>query len=498
MKRFLYVPSVGKTTVADNEGYLEFCTLVDVLSARGEDVVWYVLVPSWVKDGLRPYDNLEYVYLDAVRDVNITMTAGFPAFEVARNFARRGGMRIIDGVLTNCVGYAAYLGSLLSDNESPFRVPVFVRDHVVRDFSHESFYDWLNLAHSYTGCHLAVRSDYESRAISSFLRQYSNPAFGRIFLDGLVKWPVVYDPVGYDVDSERCYSDVSDNAPSVLFCGGEYGIPGLKVDELKIAKKLFISGNILASLATRTPRYKVDKAFPHGDKSFLRWLNTSVEKDEYDREVKRGDFFVSVQGKGPSLIIEEELSRLIVGQVGIVPYGGLFVEKLGEGYPFYYNPCRLDEAVGMASWVADNLFESRKLVKSFSKDLMEKSDARIVAMDVWHAMAKEIDKTYRVHKMRRSLDGNRRSVLEVVYDVATKLGDHFMLDVFLDILEEHITWLKPFSRKGTLKSYGDVRPGLPTLYDLREMLDNCGWVDMGGGRGIVLQRVKDPVFDDME
>jgi len=52
-----------------------------------------------------------------------------------------------------------------------------------------------------------------------------------------------------------------------------------------------------------------------------------------------------------------------------------------------------------------------------------------------------------------------------------------------------------------LQDIGKVGHVLPTLYDIREMLDNLGWVDTCEGQRIMLRKERDPlpgVFDGKE
>ena len=42
-------------------------------------------------------------------------------------------------------------------------------------------------------------------------------------------------------------------------------------------------------------------------------------------------------------------------------------------------------------------------------------------------------------------------------------------------------------------SFGNVREPLPTMFDLRMMLDNLGWIDRCDGYKIVFERERDPL-----
>jgi hypothetical protein len=392
---------------------------------------------------------------------------------------------IIDGVLTNCVRFSAYLKQLLSDPVSGQSVPVFVRDHdgdggvVVDDIGH-----WLGLASSYSSCHTAVRSENEKRILAKFISRYANPAMGRLFQERCFSWRSGYD---LDIVDKVVKGLPSDGDKPVLFCGGNFDSQKVKREELKIAQWLFAINAVEVMVTSRSSRYKIENVLPSGDSSFVRWINARASSAVYLKDVGRAHLFVSVQEGYDSLANEEEFSRLLMGQIGIFPHLNWVTERLGSKYPFYYNFGNADEALAMAEWVATHYTEALGSVVSFVSRLRSEHDQESTLMMAWREMAERIQDCYVVHKMKERKDG-KQPLFSVIHHIAEKLGDSFALDVFLDILEEHVPWLKPWNRKGALKELGEVPRVLPTLYDIREMLDNLGWVDTCEGPSIMLRR----------
>lgn len=483
-RRLLYVPSVSRASLLDNDGYLEFCNLVDSLAKIGEQFYWYVLIPSWVRDGLRPFERVEYIYSDSVRDARINQTVGFPAFEIAKDFARRGGRFVIDGVLTNCIGFSGYLSYILSDPDANARVPVFVRDWGnVFDVYKDRFLDWFVLASNLVSSHVLVRSETEKRVYTKFLSRYANPSARRIFCDSTVFWPP-----GYSLASVRRAED-SSRTP-VMFCGGEFSHLLRRSVEFDVARVLYAGGNSNIVLVTHSSMNDVKSVLPGGDSSFFSRFSVGVSRKECEAAETCGDFFVSSISEFHPLSAEQDLKRLLVGQVGIFPYCGLAVECLGDDYPFFYNYENSGEATAMAIWVSENIVEARRLIAGHVVRLAAKRGQVESSSHAWDGIGRVIDEWYCVHKIRSSRSG-RKSVMQVLFEISGKLSNRFSLDVIVDILEEHIPWLKPWNKKGTLKEYGDVPSNFPTMFDLREMLDNLGWTDMCDGRDVFFEKTKD-------
>jgi len=484
-RRLLYVPSVYRSSLIDNDGYLEFCDLVNQLHDCNEVYHWYVIIPKWVKDGLKPLPGVDYIYYDSVRDLRVNQTVGFPALELAKDFARRGGRYVIDGVLTNCIGFAGYLRYILSDPGSNSRIPVFVRDcgdwnGVFRDV----FEDWFVLASNLVSTHVAVRSETERNVFTGFLTKYANPSARNVF----IKSSLIWTP-GYSV-TRTSNIDSKDRKP-VMFCGGSFNSLFRRKIELEVASYLYAKNIASIVLVTQSPRHEIINIIRGGDVSFFDHFSAGAKRKECEIAEVKGDFFVSSVSEYFPLNVELEVRRLMLGQVGIFPYHGLAVERLGEKYPFFYNSENLDEAIVMAEWVAKNILEAKEAISSFVEDLFKLYDPRKTSMVLWKGMGKIIDENYRVHKFKVSKETNRKPVILVIKDIAEKLGERFSFNVIIDILEEHVPWLKPWNRKGTLKTYGEVPINLPTVFDLREMLDNLGWTDMCDGKDIFFERTKD-------
>jgi hypothetical protein len=492
----LYIPLVSQLSLDGNAGFQEFFALSDRLRELGERVYWYVVMPSWVTDGLRGHDRMQYVYIDSTRDHGVNDVVGFPAFELAQYFARRGGKFIVDGVLSNCVPFSSYVSRLLSDPVAHSAMPVFVRDHDEEEFqvNIDRVADRIDLAATYIGCHVGLQSDAQRSLLSSFVTTNTNPAMSRVFKDNSFLWPV-----GYDLDQVDEYVVNANGSPvidvPVLFVGGDFDQTRSKRRELEIAQRLFALTKVDVLVTSRSPRYKLDRVLPKGDTSFIGSVGMRVGLDSYRRSLAKGHLFVSVSNRFNTLAGEEEIGRLVYGQVGVFPHEEWAIGRLGPDYPFYYNTGEDDEAVLLAEWIVKNYEDAaERIVPTIQKLRTEQSLGRSVDM-AWGAIQATLDERYRVNQIKGPTNENKQPLFLTVYQVASKLGDEFSLDVFLDVMEEHLPWLKPWGRKGSLKVLGDVPQALPTLYDIRVMLDNLGWVDQCDGPNIVVRREREPLPD---
>jgi hypothetical protein len=480
----VYIPSVGYSSVSDDDGFREFFSLVTHLREAGERVFWYVVMPTWVTDGLRGNDRMNYVRMDSTRDVSLNNLVGFPAFELAQSFSRRGGRYIVDGVLTNCSNFGLYMRQLLSDRSRKVSsMPVFIRDkYDIPESSDEK----MLFVSNHVGCRTLVRSESEMREISNVIGRCSNPSLQKAFLDSSIIWPVGYDLTRHP---ERRKND-----EIALFIGGEFGEYAAKKAVLKATEKLFMSGRISIVIASTSPRSKVEGILPGKDSSFVSQFLPGLSKIEYEKEVESAHVFVSVTGKGsPFDEFEEEVHRLLLGQIGVFPLTGLSLEILGSEYPFLYNQGKVDEAICLVEWIAENYKEAIELINPFIEKIRGSRETKSISLRVWSEMKKVIDSSYRISHMKESKDGKRKPLFTTIYSIASKLGKEFALDVFLDILEEHVTWLKPWGNKGALQEIGKIGHVLPTLYDIREMMDNLGWVDTCEGQRIMLRKERDPL-----
>lgn len=493
VRRILVVPSLSYTSVANDEAYQEFYSLSRVILDSEEKAYWYFVIPSWIRDGLMGHDRICYVHMDSTRDPVVNSVSGFPALELARNFARRGGRNIVDAVLTDCSFFGVYLKKLLSDSEAR-PVPIVLRDHgrdpVVKDSPDE----WSYLACSYMNCHAAVRSEFGKKVLSRLARRYLNASMAKLLLDRCIDWSV-----GYDVGK---MSEISSNAigkrGDMMFIGGDFESYMDKRDLFLLGKQVSLTGVADVSLASLSPVSKVERFFPNGDGSFLSTIRASLRPDEYYREASLCRFFVSVADRASCFEeFEREVALCLLGQVGVFPASDWIMDRVGGDYPLLYNVGCMDEAYALIVWVVQNKEEAKKIALKLKDKFIVEHDQHSVHYLFFERVLALIKNEYRIHKLKK-FSGKKRPLFSIIYDVSQRLGDEFALDVFLDVLEEHVTWLKPWGRKGTLKSYGDVSIALPTLYDIREMLDNLGWVDTCEKSDIYLRREREPLPEVLE
>lgn len=488
MRRILVIPSISRTSAIDDAAYQEFFALSRLVFEAGERAYWYMVMPSWVRDGLFGHDRIGYIYLDSTRDSSLNNVTGFPALELARQFARRGGRHTVDAVLTDCTLFASYLGKLLSDPNRP-SMPVVLRMHgdaPIRDIPAE----WMMLGASIVCNKVAVRSSKELSMLARLVGNYVNPGMRRLMLENAVSWPM-----GHDLSKLALVrKDVKRQDRVVMFVGGGFNDHSDKRWLIDLARSVSVSGISEVALTSSSPRYRVERSLPNRDRSFFYSFHTGVRGDAYLREIARYHYFVSscTETVGPD-DLEDEMLRILMGQVGIFPAIPSIRDRLQPDYPFLYNAGNTDEVLTLVDWVVSHYDKAQEMIIPSVKLLTECHDDRKTSLDFWRGMQDIIEERYRVNRLKDRPEGEKQPLFSTVYDVARGLGDEFVLDVFLDVLEEKVTWLKPFGRKGTLKEYGDVAENLPTLYDLREMLDNLGWADQCDGIDIRLKRERDPM-----
>lgn len=471
MSRLLYVPLVT-TTGVDGDGYRDFFSFAE----RG-DHFWYAVVPTWVADDLKASNRIHYVYLDTARYPFVNDLIGFPAFEMLQWFGRRGGKLVVDAAVTNCVGFGVYLRSLLSDRFRDDSVPVVVRD-ISRFYGREE--DRVSRAITLAQCHYAARSRYEIEFAAKGLREILSPSSVRDFFGRSFVWPSMFPP-----------REAKRGKGVTFFIGGDFENSSAKKWAVDVISRVATASGIDAILSTRTAKYKVDRAI--SDYSIFSSVNLDAESDTVERDEGRSHLFLSVAGRASDADeFEYELSLLARGQIGVFPHSELAEEEI-SGYPFLYNPGSVEEAESICEWVAQNWDEAVAMAETHVKAVVCKhwtSVAGVASKEIERIIAEN----YRINRLRDA--GTKKAkvpLFHTVHSVAKKLGDRFALSVFLDVLEEHVSWLKPWGHKGALLDVNSMRSSLPTLYDLREMLDNLGWVDECRETEIFVKRIRDPL-----
>jgi len=485
MRRILIVPSVSSSSVINSDSFNELYLLTETIVKLKEKAYWYVVMPPWVRDGLRAHERIHYVYGNTTRDAAINDIIGYSSYEVATWFARRGGMHVIDAVITDCVQFSLQLGQFLSD-PARSRVPIIVRDlgqsHLQKWKDKESA---VSFAMSLATSKFGFISEQHKDEVVSFLRQYVRPSLVGYFLEGAFRWPVSSNLEYLD----GCKKTATKREKITAFYGGDpTWNKGRKV--LSIYRKLFAFGieTVVASTASSS---KVKRTFPDRDVSYMSEVNVGVSGDSYYLEAARAHLFVSATDN--EVAFYDEIERLILGQVGVFPYLSFTEEVLGRDYPFFYNLGNEDEACELAVWISENYDKAVRKIKKHIRRVRKEISKEVIFGSIWNHICKCIDDSYRINVLKKEVKGKRQPLMNSVQKVAESLGDEFMMTVFLDVLEETVGWLKPWNRKGTLKTLGLVRQPLPTMYDLREMLDNLGWVDQCDDSEIRLCRERKPL-----
>jgi len=475
--------------VAESKSYQELYSLTEVVSQAGEKVFWYMVVPPWVKDGLRGHPALHYVHIETTRDASINDLVGYSAHSLAEWFARRGGRYVVDAVITDCVQFSLQLARLLSDPAKK-PIPVFVRDlkrrHLVKKVSAQ---DEMSIALNLCTGRVGVISEYVRKQIVSFLGKHILPVDTKRFVDRSFVWRQSSNLSYLDGCRER--GERGDKITA--FLGGDPDYNGGK-KILAIYRNLFVLG-VEVKVTSRRSSSKVKQMLPDRDVSYISEIKSKIPVDAYYIDAARSHLFVSA---GVSEVgLHDELELLVLGQVGVFPYVDFIREYLGDDYPFYYNAGKWTEAYEMAAWITENYSEAQVMIEEHVERVRKSVSLEANLFRTWGFVKHEIESQYSVYKMTEPEDGKVPLFAEV-YMVAQGLGEQFAMTVFLDVLEEKVSYLKPWNRKGTLLTLGNVKVPLPTMYDLRLMLDNLGWVDQCKGYNAVFLRERDPldgVFD---
>ena len=491
MRRILIVPSVSHSSVAYNLAYQELYSFTETVVRLGERAFFYMVIPPWVREGLKGHENLQYIHLETTRDVSLNDVVGYSAFELAELFSRRGGKYVIDGVITNCIQFAVQLNQFLSDSTRE-PIPIFIRDigNVHRKAEKKKIWK-LSVALNLASNHFCVTSKQHKKEVNDFIRSCIQPTLARSFNEGVLNWPRSSDLDYLD----GCVKAAERSEKITVFCGGEPTLAGFR-KVLPIYRKLYALGSSVIISSTSSAS-RVKNALPDRDTSYIEDMRSGLTPDAYYLDAAKGHLFISV-GKD-EMTFHDEMERMVLGQVGVFPYEDFISEILGDGYPFYYTLGNYEEAYEMASWVVDNYKQAVKKIKTHVKKIRKIISNRVVFEKAWSQMKDQIDDGYMVNKMKSVVKDKRLPLFNTVQKVAEGLGDEFAMMVYIDVLEENVPWLKPWRQKGTLQKLGRVRSPLPTVYDVREMLDNLGWKDTCDGGEIMLKRIgkpKDGVFDE--
>lgn len=482
MRRILIVPSVSSTSVADSEPLQELYALTEAVAGFGEKAYFYMVVPPWVRDGLRGHQRLHYVHMETTRDEAINDVVGYSAVDMSTLFARRGGRYVIDAVITDCVQFSLQLSRMLSDPVRE-RMPVIVRDLRRVYENKDEVEDNASVALGYASNYFAYTSPDHQKDVLGFLRTYLQASMLRRFTNRSLSWPMSFDLERIDK------LNTLKKRKNVTVCFG--GDPSQKRSRtvFSVYRKLYGIG-IDIVVASRESRAMLKRSLPDDDTSYLAEINCSLAQDAYLTELAKSHMFVSVsEGEGANW---EDVRKILLGQVGVFPYrqDGVLSRLLGEEYPFYYNVGREDEAVELAAWIAANYDDARSRIAPVVERCRSLFERKAVLRQAWGKITNIIDEGYRTHTFEEKEEaGKKLSLQGSLKKVATGLGNEFALQVFFDILEEHATWLKPWGHKGTLQTLGRVHESLPTLYDLRELLDNLGWKDTCLGHEPMMKKV---------
>jgi hypothetical protein len=484
MRRVLIIPAISTTSVASNFSFQELFEFSEIVS-ENKGVYWYIVVPPWVRDGMKGHKNLQYVHLETTRDIEVNDIVGYSAYEVATQFARRGGKYVVDAVITDCVEFSLQLQRVLSDlTKNP--VPVFVRD-LRRKYLHKKELCKFSVAQSLVQGFSGVTSRSHRSEVVSFLSESLKASVVNSFIDRSFVWPL-----SSNLDYLDKFKSVEKRDEMSVFLGGEPEDNG-GAEVLGIYKNLFACVDVDVRIVTTSSMSRLKVVLRDGDYSYLGDMKAGVPVEAYYTEMAKSHLFVSVAESEKSF--HDDLEKMVLGQVGIFPWksNSFVANYFDSDYPFLYLPGDHDQALSMAQWVVDNYKDSVSMISKYVDKIRKLIDRKNVFVRVWSELEKVIFRQYRVYKMKEWNKLKRMPLFNAVNHVATQLGDQFAMRVFLDILEEQVTWLKPWNRKETLVTFGVNKEPLPTVFDLREMLSNLGWEDTCESPDIVLFKKHDVV-----
>jgi hypothetical protein len=343
--------------------------------------------------------------------------------------------------------------------------------------------DNASVALGYASNYFAYTSPEHHSEVMEFLRTYLQSSMLRRFATRSMHWPFSFDLAR--IDKLRTLKKRN----KVTACFG--GDPTQKHSKtvFSVYRKLYALGVDIV-VATRRSRAMLRRCLPDDDTSYLMEINCGLAHDAYLTELVKAHLFVSVaESEGA---IWEDVRKLLLGQIGVFPYrsGSALSRLLGDSYPFYYNEGREEEAIELALWISGNYDDASAQIAETVEKCRSVFERGPVLHKVWNQITSIIDERYQTHEFKGEVESRdaKLSLQGSVKKVASALGNEFALQVFLDILEENATWLKPWGHKGTLQTLGRVRESLPTMYDLRELLDNLGWKDTCSGHEPMMKR----------
>lgn len=490
MIRVLLLPSVARKEAGNHPAYTEFLSLAACVAKNNPgEGFFYCVVPSWSRDSLVVVPGVHYEYVDATRNQGFTRMVGLPPFELAQRFARRGGRFVVDVVLTDEIYFAPYLQRVLSDPVAEHKVLFFLRDYEFVHLSSESIVDKASLAVGFASGSLLSRSEQQGNEMLGFSSQNANPAISRLVANRSAVWPVGYDFSKLEPKKNKDFTLIlATDFSDVSYCA--------RVLRLYRTVSAAAQKKIKVVVASQENQKRAEKCLPDGDASFVSSFRCGLTTEELMGEFASADAFFVPDRVSTDQNYETEILGLACGCVGVLPNREQYASRIGsvEVYPYYYEPAmEKDQAAEFLLWGIDNRdgFSSVMAESNVSGMLRELHDKNRTSRLIWDTIKKRVAAAYTTHDLMGKA-GKKTSLVKSVHEVAKKLGDRFDLVSFVDVLEEQVSWMKPWGKKGAIHEVGQSTT-LPTLYQLREILDNLGWVDVGGSPGVTVQRKKQGV-----
>lgn len=377
----------------------------------------------------------------------------------------------MDACICGCPPFALYLKRILSD---PRRddLPVYIREPI----RHRSM-GGLETALSMAGCSTLTRSNGDLRDRVQAISDLVSPAVLRKILGNAIEWRT-----GHDLDLYDTIAQKATNSP-VLFLGN-VSDRSMARRILALYRGLYATGLGVTVVSTDSMSVVNDR-FPDNDRSYVSTLKGGVDYREYLSYAGLCGIFVSLARDDSNLAVSNvEIQNMLMGQIGILPKTDYTIRLLDRDYPFLYT----DEsaAMDMAAYIHESYDSARKKISKYRGRLRDKFGWHNTNVDAWSAISAHIKKG----QNHGSIRSKRRSDLfGTIQRVAEGLGDKFRFDVFLDVLEENATWIKPWGYKGAITTLGKSE-NLPTQYDIIEALGELGWTDMCDGEIAFMKRTK--------
>jgi glycosyltransferase involved in cell wall biosynthesis len=440
---------------------------------------FYMILPEWAQDPWPDEPNQFTITVPMNKDFWMNEMIGVPAEPLAEAFCRRGGKYIVDMLYTEMVRPSWYMGQVISDYRSRHSLPVFITDPItIGGWVNRTWEHRVANAYSYLHGYPLATSTFEENGYRELVTDFFRPAYIDKFNQRIHRVPVAIDIASYqkvrDEEQGNKHEKVS------LFCGMRFNEDkGIKFI-MDVFRTLYASGrDIYVCSTTGTDQIKGTQQIPDKDMSMLKTMKFGCPRDEYVQEAARCHVFLSAS-KVESFAMHI-VEQLTLGLIGVLPNAQWVWDWIPKEYPFVYEPGDRVEAYTMISWVMDNYERAYEMARPFMDYVAKAYDSKESSKAIFDAFNQRIDERfvdYTKKPLRFSKGGKFRYPFRLeVCDAADSLGESFSMPQLLQVLKARMKG----TDVGVFTKLGGPRLGVPTLYDIRMMLESYGWTDACDG-----------------